>query len=132
MLYIPNYTLGIGGNNLLWNFNDYTPKYQQIMKQIILGIISGTYTDGQKLPSIRNMSNDTSINANTIKRVLYELEILGLVYNKRTVGRFITRDKQVIENMKINLTTNEIKEFFSTMIAIGFTNKEIISMIENF
>ncbi|MFW2491797.1 GntR family transcriptional regulator [Clostridium chromiireducens] len=114
------------------SFNDNTPKYQQIMKQIISEIILGTYTDGQKLPSIRNMASNASINANTIQRALYELECIGLIYNKRGVGRFIIGDKQATEMVQINLAINEIKEFFLTMVTLGFTDKEIISMIENF
>jgi Predicted transcriptional regulators len=57
------------------------------------------------------------------------LENIGLIYSKKTVGKFITTDTKVIKNMQINLAKNEIKEFFLIMTNIGFANKEIIDII---
>jgi DNA-binding transcriptional regulator YhcF (GntR family) len=113
-----------------WDFNDSTPIYQQLMEQIKLRIISESYPVGQKLPSVRDMASDASVNPNTMQKALTELEKTGLVYSQRTAGRFITEDREMIKDMQTNLAKNQVEKFLSSMKSIGFNEKEIISMIE--
>ena len=60
-----------------WNFNDDRPIYLQIMEQIQLRIISGVYKVGEKLPSVRDMASDASVNPKTMQKELTELERTG-------------------------------------------------------
>lgn len=113
-----------------WNFNDSTPIYQQLIEQIKLKIISGVYPLGEKIPSVRDMASEASVNPNTMQKALSELEKTGLVYSQRTVGRFITGDKKMIKEMQSNLAKEEVEKFLLNMKNIGFIKEEIILMIE--
>lgn len=113
-----------------WNFNDSTPIYQQLIEQIKLKIISGVYPLGEKIPSVRDMASEASVNPNTMQKALSELEKTGLVYSQRTVGRFITEDKKMIKEMQSNLAKEEVEKFLLNMKNIGFIKEEIILMIE--
>lgn len=114
-----------------WNFNDDRPIYIQLMEQIQLRILSGVYKVGEKLPSVRDMASDASVNPNTMQKALTELERTGLVFSQRTSGRFITEDSSMIKDIRDNLAKNQIEKFLHSMEEIGYTKKETIELIEN-
>jgi len=66
------------------------------MERIQHDIISGTYKPGDKLPSVRELAMEASVNPNTMQKALSELERIGLVHSRRTSGRFITEDETMI------------------------------------
>lgn len=114
-----------------WNLQSDRPIYLQLLEQIQLQIISGKYTAGDKLPSVRDLAIEASVNPNTMQKALAELERIGLVYTQRTAGRFITEDTKMIEELKNNFAKEHIKEFFEKMKMLGFDKEEIITLIQN-
>ena len=113
-----------------WNFNDERPIYLQLMEQIQLRIVSGVYKVGGKLPSVREMASDASVNPNTMQKVLTELERTGLVYSQRTTGRFITEDSTMIKDIRNGLAKEQIEKFLYNMEKIGYTKQETIELVE--
>ena len=59
-----------------------------------------------------------------------ELERQGLVYSQRTAGRFITEDSKMIQNLKNQLATDQILDFFKKMNQLGFTKEETIKLMQ--
>jgi len=114
-----------------WNFNDDRPIYLQLMEQIQLRIISGVYKIGEKLPSVRDMASDASVNPNTMQKALTELERTGLVFSQRTSGRFITEDSNMIKDIRNSLAKEQIENFIYSMEKIGYTKQETIELVEN-
>ena len=98
-----------------WEFENSTPIYRQIMKEIELKIISGVYKSGEKIDSVRDLAKEASVNPNTMQKALTELERTGLIYSQRTSGRFITEDIDMIKNMKNNLAKEQIAIFLNNM-----------------
>ena len=115
---------------MAWALNASQPIYTQIINHIKMGILSGTYPAGSRLPSVRDLAAEAAVNPNTMQKALAELERDGLVYSQRTAGRYITEDLMMIEQLKTTLAKEEIAEFFHKMNQLGFHNKEIIKMIE--
>ncbi len=113
-----------------WNLNSERPIYAQIMERITLDIVSGIYPPGARLPSVRDLAQDAGVNPNTMQKALSELERTGLVISQRTSGRFITEDLTMIEKVKQNLASMQIREFLEKMEHIGFTKETIIQLIE--
>ena len=116
---------------MAWQFTDDRPIYTQIMEQIKLKIICGTYKAGEKLPSVRDLAAEASVNPNTMQKALSELERINLVYSQRTSGRFITEDITMINDMKKNLAKEQIKQFLYNMQKIGFTKTDTINLLKN-
>ena len=114
-----------------WNFSDDKPIYLQLMEQIQLRIICGTYKAGEKLPSVRDIASEASVNPNTMQKALTELERTGLVFSKRTSGRFITKDINMIKNIRSDLAKDQIETFFNNMKKIGYTKDEILELVQN-
>ena len=65
-----------------------------------------------------------------MQKALSELERNGLVHSLRTSGRFITEDKDMIEQMREELATTQIQEFLDKMRQMGFDQKKVIQLIE--
>ena len=95
-----------------WNLNSDRPIFIQIIEKIQMDIISGLYRPGDKLPSVRELAQEASVNPNTMQKALSELERTGLVYSQRTSGRFITEDITMIEKLKSELAKEMVTQFF--------------------
>ncbi|MEM1483761.1 GntR family transcriptional regulator [Oscillospiraceae bacterium PP1C4] len=116
---------------MTWEFKKDRPIYSQLIEQIELRIISGTYQAGEKLPSVRDLASEAAVNPNTMQRALSELERDGLVYSQRTSGRFITEDTAMIQKAKDSLALMQIKEFFGNMRALGYDTAQTLEKIQN-
>lgn len=113
-----------------WNLNSDRPIFIQIIEKIQMDIISGAYRPGDKLPSVRELAQEASVNPNTMHKALSELERTGLVYSQRTSGRFITEDTIMIDQLKSELAKEVVTEFLETMQKLGFQREETISLLE--
>ena len=94
-------------------------------------LVSGTYRPGDKLPSVRELAMEASVNPNTMQKALSELERIGLVHSRRTSGRFITEDEAMIKQLKTETATDHIREFLKSMEHLGFTSQEILKLVQN-
>lgn len=112
-----------------WNLDNERPIYIQLMERIQHDIISGVYSPGQKLPSVRDLALEAAVNPNTMQKALSELEKSGLVYSQRTSGRFITDDETLLNKMKTNLAEEHIHQFLEQMRRLGFADNSTIKMI---
>lgn len=115
---------------MAWELKSDRPIYTQLLDYIKLGIISGKYLPGDKLPSVRDLAEEASVNPNTMQKALVELERIGLVYAQRTSGRFITEDVAMIKDIKQAVAKEQIAEFFKAMERLGFSMRETLQMIE--
>ncbi|MDI3535958.1 MAG: hypothetical protein PWR12_116 [Eubacteriaceae bacterium] len=113
-----------------WNIDSDRPIYKQLIEQIEYRIVSGLYKPGDKLSSVRELAMDAGVNPNTMQKALAELERSGLVFTVRTSGRYITKEIKVIEEVKKTIAFDEIERFFEKMQSLGYTKREIISLIE--
>lgn len=112
-----------------WDLKSDRPIYAQLIEQMELKICSGVYPPGSKLPSVRDLAQDASVNPNTMQRALAKLEEDGIVYTNRTSGRFITEDANMIDQVKNKLAQEQIQEFLEKMKRLGFEKKDILSII---
>ncbi|MEG0295151.1 MAG: GntR family transcriptional regulator [Clostridium sp.] len=113
-----------------WEFKGDRPIYLQLIEQIELRIISGLYKSGDKLPSVRDMASEASVNPNTMQKALTELERTGLVYSQRTSGRFITDDISKIKAAQKDIARDKSQNFLETMKKIGFNKQDTIKILE--
>ncbi len=70
--------------------NSRIPIYEQIKTQIIALINSGVLAPGDKLPSLRALASELSLNFNTIKKVFALLEADGVIESRQGAGFFVT------------------------------------------
>lgn len=112
-----------------WKLDSDRPIFLQIIERIQMDIIAGHYKPGDKLPSVRELAQEASVNPNTMQKALSELERTGLVYAQRTSGRFITEDINMIEKLKSQLAEEIVTQFLENMYQLGFQKNEILELL---
>ena len=115
---------------MAWILDDTRPIYLQIEDLIKTNIIAGVYQPGQKLPSVRDLAAEASVNPNTMQKALTELERSGLVYTQRTSGRFITEDISKMTELKEQLAREQIQLFLKNMEQLGLSRDDIRRLLE--
>ena len=114
-----------------WQIQGDSPIYIQLLEQIKLGIISGVLPAGSRLPSVRDLAAEAKVNPNTMQKALDELGREGLVFSQRTSGRFITEDRQLLDQLKTELVTQHLEQFLGQMRSIGLTREEVLAIIKD-
>ena len=106
------------------------PVYEQIKNQIITLIRLGVYPPHSKLPSIRNISSDTSVNVNTVKKAFAELEMNGVIYSVPGTGCFVSEqalgDEKLFEKNK-----REIYDSVQVAKSLGIPLEELIELVKS-
>ncbi|WP_455544068.1 GntR family transcriptional regulator [Intestinibacter sp.] len=113
-----------------WQIDNNKPVYIQLVEQLKMKIISGEIELDSKLDSVRSLAAEAKVNPNTMQKALAELERQGFVYSKRTSGRFVTDNKELIDMERKNLVKDNVKKSLETLINLGYTNEEIISLVQ--
>lgn len=114
---------------MAWELNSDRPIYAQILEIIEMRIISGTYKPGEKLPSVRELAAEASVNPNTMQKAFAELEKSGLIVTQRNSGRTVTEDRKMIEQIQTQIALSQIKGFFKKMRELGFDDDKILSLV---
>lgn len=71
------------------NYRDSRPIYEQVRDGLRRLIVSGTLPLGEKLPSVRELSTQLTINPNTIQRAYRELETEGYICSVAGRGSYV-------------------------------------------
>ncbi|MCI6497425.1 MAG: GntR family transcriptional regulator [Lachnospiraceae bacterium] len=116
---------------MAWEFKNDRPIYAQILEHMELDILSGKYSPGEKVPSVRELAADAAVNPNTMQRAMVELERRGLVYTERTNGRFITENMDMLQDVKRRIAEEYIVEFVDKMKKIGYSEEEVKNLMQN-
>jgi GntR family transcriptional regulator len=107
------------------------PFYRQIIDQVKSAIASGRLEPGQRLPTVRQLSVDLSINPNTVSRAYTELELTGLVETQMGSGTFVghqTVDQDEVERRR--MLDQICQELLSRANSYGFTLEDILGNLE--
>lgn len=87
---------------MIWiDYTDATPIYEQIVTRYKNLIVRGVLAPNEKMPSVRSLAMELSINPNTIQKAYAELERQGFVYTVKGRGNFVA-DNNGLKKMKEN------------------------------
>ena len=75
-------------------WNDDQPIYRQLRDRVVAMILEGVLTDGDALPSVRNVAAEYRLNPLTVLKGYQELVDEGLVEKKRGRGMFVNKGAQ--------------------------------------
>ena len=111
-------------------YNTALPIYLQAANSIKRDIVTGKLAPGAKLPSVRDLAVEYTINPNTVSRVYKELEGEGVCFTRRGMGTFVTEDQQKVEQMKEEMAGALIRDFLEGMEQLGFSGSEAIALLK--
>ena len=112
-----------------WQFSNDAPIYAQLIAQIKVGIVSGAFPPGERLPSVRDLATEAGVNPNTMQRALASLDQDGLTSTNRTSGRCVTTDKGHIDNFRKEIAGSIIDTYLGEMAEMGFSPEEAAQAI---
>lgn len=85
------------------NFRDSRPIYEQVKDALRRLIVSGALPPDEKLPSVRELAAELTINPNTIQRAYRELEAEGYICSVPGKGSFTCARADVDEGRRREL-----------------------------
>ncbi|MBR0282963.1 MAG: GntR family transcriptional regulator [Oscillibacter sp.] len=111
------------------NYRDSRPIYEQIQEAFKRLIVTGAMEPEERLPSVRTLATQLSINPNTIQRAYAELEREGYCYSVPGKGSFVTAGADMSEKRR-----KELQERLCALAAelkyLGATDAELIALIQ--
>ena len=109
------------------------PVYRQIIDQVHAARASGALRPGGRLPTVRQLAVDLSINPNTVVRAYRELELTGIITTHQGTGTFLTERKvEVNEAERERKLDQLVADFVSRAGREGFTIRDLRSRLKEF
>lgn len=94
--------------------------HEQIQEGIKKLIVSGALREGDKLPSVRELSISLTVNPNTVQKAYKELEMNNVIYSVPGKGNFVAEVKKADEGEKRKM----LQEFAKTLAEMKFSGVE--------
>lgn len=104
--------------------------YQQVMDNLKELIMTGSLQYGDKLPSVRNLSKDITVNPNTVQKAYKELERQGYIYTTSGVGTFVSDvSKITVDTVELAKLKDKLIDVFKQIIFLGLDFDTAKSMV---
>jgi DNA-binding transcriptional regulator YhcF (GntR family) len=108
------------------------PVYRQLIDQVRSGVASGSLTEGDQLPTVRQLAVDLAINPNTVMRAYRELELGGLLETHQGTGTFISNKKLEKNSAERDRQLGQMAgEFAARVGAAGFALEDLIDRLRD-
>ena len=108
---------------VLLDYRDARPIYSQIVDGFREQIAAGILQSGDKLPSVRELATELTINPNTIQRAYRELELEGWIATVPGKGCFVCNVPQSNEQLPLLETFDKA---VAALLSMGLTREELI------
>lgn len=109
------------------------PIYEQITENVKRLIIQGVLLPEEKLPSVRSLAQELTINPNTIQKAYRELEREGYVISRPGKGSFVNDMTETMNREHIKTLTGEVERLIKELVFLdvpGVSLKAIIDKAE--
>ncbi len=110
------------------NYRDSRPIYEQIKDGLRKLIVTGAMAPDEKLPSVRALAMQLSINPNTIQRAYNELEGEGYIYSVPGKGSFATGSVDADAARKRDLLA-KVRELLAELRYLGVSGEELLALV---
>ncbi len=111
------------------NYRDGRPIYAQIVDGLRSQILAGVLAQGERLPSVRELAGELTINPNTIQRAYRELEGQGYIVTVPGKGCFVCAPKE-----ETNAAQQALLDTFDDcawqLLALGVTQEALIARLQ--
>lgn len=105
--------------------------FMQIADIMLEKVLNGTWPQGERIPSVRELAIQVEVNPNTAMRAFAYLQGEDVIHNKRGVGYFVS-DDAVIKALRIKkeeFGSEYLPHFLEQARIVGFTVEELIQLI---
>lgn len=110
------------------DYRDKRPIYEQIYEKLSVLIVTGILKADEKMPSVRNLAIDLSINPNTIQRAYALLEQNGYIYTVKGRGNYVCEKSSYLADEKRE-TITEIRNYIEKARNLSIDKAEIENIV---
>ena len=111
------------------DYRDKRPLYEQVEEKLTELIAKGVLQEDEKLPSVRTLAIELSINPNTVQRAYKELETSGFIYTVQGRGNFVSNSDSWSDSKQMQII-KEIEELLLQAMKFGVTRDKILEIID--
>jgi GntR family transcriptional regulator len=110
-------------------WSDDIPIYRQLRDRVVAMILEGVLTDGDALPSVRNVAAEYRLNPLTVLKGYQELVDEGLVEKKRGRGMFVNDGarQQLIKDERERFIEQEWPKVLETIERLGLDAASLLA-----
>jgi GntR family transcriptional regulator len=112
-------------SGVLISQSDKRPIYLQIIEQIKRRIAVGDWTEGQPIPSIRQLAVDIQVSVITVKRAYLELEREGVIVTQQGRGSRVAPTPGLGIRLHQEELQQHLKEAIRLSALLGIEPKEL-------
>jgi GntR family transcriptional regulator len=103
------------------------PFYRQIIEQVKFAIARGDLQSGDRLPTVRQLAVDLSINPNTVIRAYRELEIEGMLDSQQGSGTYVSHCRPDVDRLEQQRMLDQIlTDMLARASSYGFTLDDVL------
>lgn len=110
-------------------FNSDRAIFLQMADRLCDEILTGTYKEGDRVPSVRDYAISLQVNTNTAVKTYEHLGREGVIFNKRGMGYYVSPGAKgkIMEERKTDFLRRTLPELFRSMGMLGISIDEVVS-----
>ena len=111
------------------DFKSDLPIYEQVRREIIIGLARGDIKPGDKLPSVREMAENIGINLHTVNKAYKLLEADGVLTMDRRFGSLVSGENYPMKDFDSEKMASELGLLIAIAKLKGLSEEEFIDHI---
>ena len=105
--------------------------YEQVMDNLKELIMTNVMNENDKVPSVRELSEQLMINPNTVQKAYKELEREGYIYTVSGKGSFVSGKSEIKRDPeKVKALLNNVGDSFRGLLMLGYSPEDAASLIQ--
>jgi DNA-binding transcriptional regulator YhcF (GntR family) len=107
--------------------------YRQIANFGIEQVLAGSWNDGEKIPSVRQLAAEVGVNPNTVMHAYDYLKDLNIIETRRGLGFFVSSAgrKAAIALRRSVFMEDELPRFRRTLDLLGISTEDLLNMLNS-
>lgn len=111
-------------------FQGGAPIYEQLEQRICELIIGGEMAENEKLPAVREIAKEFSINPNTVQKTYVNLEARGLIYSIPAKGSYVSARESYIKRVR-GESLQSFSDSVRSALKCGLSAEELHEVVDN-
>ncbi|WP_411843436.1 GntR family transcriptional regulator [Salinicoccus sp. HZC-1] len=107
------------------------PIYEQLTQKVKQLIIQDVLRPDEKLPSVRSLAQELTINPNTIQKAYRELEREGYIYSLPGKGSFVDEMKTGTNHERIKELSDDLEKIIRELLKMDVPKDYLKNLVEH-
>jgi GntR family transcriptional regulator len=113
------------------NPSNGVPVYEQVSRQIMFAVASGSLGPGEMIPSVREMARELAINPNTVARAFRDLQDQNILQTVRGTGVEVAKGaKSKCVNARTRVIRDRLRDVFAEARQSQLNDEELKEIVD--